>query len=306
MVSAKEPPYDVFISYRRLAAHDLALLLQRELRQHGVRSFLDHDLKRGVFDETLLRHIAESKNFLIILTPNALDRCSDPEDWLRREIIHAIKTKRNIIPLTDSFQFTSEAAKSLDPAIREIFRYQAVVCSRDYLDNTIDRIVKIVEQDKVESPQHSHTYGWRPVWITSTVASTIGIIIAALWFFFAHHPERPSLQSNQEPQLTTPQPNLNPIPTPTTVCQTASETTNQDPGFAPGTTRTDLKYDLKYVWIPPGTFCMGCSPDDLECVNDETPIHKVIITKGFWLETTPVTEVAYYRVIGDKSQLFSG
>jgi formylglycine-generating enzyme required for sulfatase activity len=52
---------------------------------------------------------------------------------------------------------------------------------------------------------------------------------------------------------------------------------------------------LKYAWIPPGTFEMGCSPGDNECFKDEKPAHQVTITKGFWLEQTPVTVGAYKR-----------
>ncbi len=52
---------------------------------------------------------------------------------------------------------------------------------------------------------------------------------------------------------------------------------------------------LKYVWIPPGTFQMGCSPGDTECADDEKPPHQVTITKGFWLGQTEVTVGAYKR-----------
>ena len=151
LATKQEPRYDIFISYRRGAADALAVLLQTQLQKHGVAAFLDRDLRRGVFDDTLLRRIAESPSFLIILTPNALDRCSQEDDWLRKEIVQAISSKRNIIPLqVDSFQFTSEVVRALDPAIRELSRYQAVVYSLDYLENTIERIVKIIEEDKAE------------------------------------------------------------------------------------------------------------------------------------------------------------
>ncbi len=35
--------------------------------------------------------------------------------------------------------------------------------------------------------------------------------------------------------------------------------------------KVNPKDGLKYVWIPPGTFMMGCSPGDSECGNDEKP-----------------------------------
>jgi formylglycine-generating enzyme required for sulfatase activity len=52
---------------------------------------------------------------------------------------------------------------------------------------------------------------------------------------------------------------------------------------------------LKYVWIPPGTFMMGCSPGDGACGPNEKPAHQVAITKGFWMGQTEVTVKAYKR-----------
>ncbi len=55
-----------------------------------------------------------------------------------------------------------------------------------------------------------------------------------------------------------------------------------------------------YVWIPPGTFFMGCSPDDKGCQNmmpfaNEKPRHLVIISKGFWMGKTEITVQAYRK-----------
>jgi serine/threonine-protein kinase len=62
-----------------------------------------------------------------------------------------------------------------------------------------------------------------------------------------------------------------------------------------GTVRENPKDGLKYVWIPPGTFMMGCSPGDNECDDNEKPSHRVTITKGFWIGQTAVTVGAYKR-----------
>jgi formylglycine-generating enzyme required for sulfatase activity len=62
--------------------------------------------------------------------------------------------------------------------------------------------------------------------------------------------------------------------------------------------RTNPKDGLQYVWIPPGTFTMGCSPGDLECADNEKPAHRATITKGFWLGQTEVTQAAWQRVLG--------
>jgi len=57
---------------------------------------------------------------------------------------------------------------------------------------------------------------------------------------------------------------------------------------------------LNYVWIPPGTFMMGCSPGDRECNEDEKPSHRVTISAGFWMGQTEVTVKAYRKYVGEK------
>lgn len=69
-------------------------------------------------------------------------------------------------------------------------------------------------------------------------------------------------------------------------------------GPMPGTIKVNPKGGLKYVWIPPGSFIMGCSPGDSECSNAEKPSHPVTLTKGFWIGQTPVTVAAYRRYVG--------
>ena len=64
-----------------------------------------------------------------------------------------------------------------------------------------------------------------------------------------------------------------------------------------GTVRENPKDGLKYTWIPPGTFMMGCSPGDNECDNGEKPAHQVTITKGFWMGQTEVTVGAFKRFV---------
>ena len=63
--------------------------------------------------------------------------------------------------------------------------------------------------------------------------------------------------------------------------------------------RTNPKDGLTYVWIPAGTFQMGCSRDDSECDADggaDRPLHVVTLTNGFWIGQTPVTQAAYSKV----------
>jgi formylglycine-generating enzyme required for sulfatase activity len=60
--------------------------------------------------------------------------------------------------------------------------------------------------------------------------------------------------------------------------------------------------ELNYVWIPSGTFMMGCSAQDSEYKDDEKPSHQVVIKKGFWLGQTEVTLAAYQRFAAKHSR----
>ena len=74
----------------------------------------------------------------------------------------------------------------------------------------------------------------------------------------------------------------------------------EPPGGHPrGKTKTNPKDGLKYVWIEPGTFTMGCSPGDADCRNDEKPPHQVTISNGFWIGRAPVTVGAFKRYVRD-------
>jgi formylglycine-generating enzyme required for sulfatase activity len=68
-------------------------------------------------------------------------------------------------------------------------------------------------------------------------------------------------------------------------------------GPAPGEVRENPADGLPYVWIPPGEFLMGGSPDDSEASDGEKPQHRVEIARGFWIGQTPVTVDAYRRFV---------
>ncbi|MAU13712.1 MAG: hypothetical protein CL607_28100 [Anaerolineaceae bacterium] len=108
----------IFLSYRRSVAQHLSLLLFKELRRQGFDVFRDYSsVGPGKFEEIILNQITTRDHFILLLTPGTLDRCNydeqaehpkvpNPDDWLRREIEHAIFTGRNIIPLVvDDFSW---------------------------------------------------------------------------------------------------------------------------------------------------------------------------------------------------------
>ena len=99
--------YDIFISYRRNGGDMVSARLYDSLREKKYRVFQDEkEMGACLFDERLRQVISQSKDFVLVLTPGALDRCGDPEDWVRKEIEWAQISGCNIIPVrTQSFVF---------------------------------------------------------------------------------------------------------------------------------------------------------------------------------------------------------
>lgn len=62
-------------------------------------------------------------------------------------------------------------------------------------------------------------------------------------------------------------------------------------------TRTG-EHGLVYVWVPPGEFTMGAIADDREAGPEEKPARTVVISAGFWMTATPVTERAWSAQMG--------
>ena len=73
-----------------------------------------------------------------------------------------------------------------------------------------------------------------------------------------------------------------------------------DTGRAPGSLATNHKDREDYVWIPAGTFKMGCvMPDSPKCEPEEKPQHLVTISKGFWMGRNEVQTGSYQRFVDD-------
>ena len=51
--------------------------------------------------------------------------------------------------------------------------------------------------------------------------------------------------------------------------------------------------NMKFIWIRPGTFDMGSNAGD----SDETPVHSVTLTQGFYMAETELTEAQYEAII---------
>lgn len=116
--------YDVFISYRREGGDKYARTIQQALEKQ-YRVFLDFDeLKDGVFDQRIIDAISESPVFLLILSRGALDRCVNENDWVRQEILQAVKCGCHIVPVTIDDTFEGLPASLPEELRRAVGRHQ--------------------------------------------------------------------------------------------------------------------------------------------------------------------------------------
>ena len=135
---------DAFISYRRDVGFLMAQMIKGALKERGIDCYLDLERDHpGQFDENLLQAIKSMPNFILILTKNTLDRCVDEEDWVRREILAAIKENKNIIPVRyPDFQWPDQLNEKFPEEIRKLQYTQSVLISREYLSAALDKIIQ--------------------------------------------------------------------------------------------------------------------------------------------------------------------
>ena len=138
-----ENPYDVFISYRRKTGVNDARLLQQALRTRGYNVFFDFDsLRDGKFDDRILCAIEAAQVFVLMLTEDSLDKCSEDGDWVRMEIEHAIKTGKKIVPVRPSDQ-AFEFPADLPDSIARVAKEQISELNKEALfEESVDKIVQ--------------------------------------------------------------------------------------------------------------------------------------------------------------------
>ena len=109
--------YDIFISYRRDGGEYTAKILRDHLQEDGYRAFFDvESLRSGYFNTKLYSVIDECTDFLLVLSPGALDRCVNEDDWVRREAEYALEKGKNVIPvMLRGFSFPDTLPPSLEP-----------------------------------------------------------------------------------------------------------------------------------------------------------------------------------------------
>ena len=107
-------------------------------------------LESGNFDSHLLQNIQSARNFILVLTSGALDRCmkdSKQKDWLHKEVVCALNSDCNIIPVFDNFSMPK--SKDLPVAMRALTSKNGVNWVHDYQTACVDKIERFLKPQTI-------------------------------------------------------------------------------------------------------------------------------------------------------------
>ena len=137
---------NMFISYRRDTGIDIAARVKDFFVSKGLNVFYDiTSMQLEEFDKQIIQHINSSDYFVLILSPNALDRCCNETDWVRKEIECALNNNKiQIIPLIlPQFKFPQNLPDSLEKIkVLHGIEYNAVL-----FDMVMDKLFNFISEN---------------------------------------------------------------------------------------------------------------------------------------------------------------
>jgi len=257
----------VFISYSS-ADKAAAERICGALEEAGISCWIaPRNIEPGTdYPTALVEAIRSVRVLVLVLTEPA---AASPH--ILSEVGHAFSGKKRIIPFRIS-----------QKAVPEDLEYFLSITQRlDAPDGCTEQNMKrLIEATRAalagQHVPHLTTPGKSRVGWLAGAALALALIVVVIFFVKLRQPAVRSILPPKTGELT----NLTPR-TPQATSQLKTWTNPTD--------------GLNYVWIPPGTFMMGCSEQDSECKDDEKPTHQVVIEKGFWMGQTEVTIAAYKK-----------
>ena len=118
-------------------------------------------LRSGDFNTKLLEVIEECEDMLLVLPPGGLDRCVNEDDWVRQEVVHALKHQKNIIPvMMRNFTFPKVLPPDMEPLrnkngfmVRPIWSVLTAVIERIANSLLLSRVSdrRVEEEERVEN-----------------------------------------------------------------------------------------------------------------------------------------------------------
>lgn len=135
--------FDIFISYRREGGRDIARSIKYRLEMMGFNKvFFDYNsIRDGMFNTQIMDAIYSCNDFLLLLTPNSMDKCGDKGDWVAREIRTAKKYERKIIPIALERDFSWPISMPSDLFNIRYIQLHNLLVNEDF-DYSIEKLSK--------------------------------------------------------------------------------------------------------------------------------------------------------------------
>ena len=172
--------FDIFISYRREGGLELADSIYQRLINAGYSAFLDlEQLNSGKFNTKLIEVIEQCSDFILVLPPNALDRCGDEDDWVRQEVECAIRNRKNIIPIMLR-GFEWPPVENLPKSLRELPNYNGISASDHNV--FVENIERLKKTFLLSKPGITWKRYKKTVWCLIAVAAVVIGTISAIHF----------------------------------------------------------------------------------------------------------------------------
>ena len=151
------------------------MYIYQALKDRGYSIFYDVEvLRSGKFNETLLTEIQACKDFIIVLSPHALDRCQEQDDWVRREVAEAIRCNKNIIPIMmNGFRFPDSLPEDID----SLRFHTGLTSSTEYFQESMNRLCDKFLVSKVRKKK----------WVIPAVAAIL-LCVAVVGIILANRP----------------------------------------------------------------------------------------------------------------------
>lgn len=192
----------IFISYRHEGGFPTANHLADRLRNDGYNVVFDKtSLREGKFDENILEAIERCDDFIVILNSTVFDRTLSgtpvERDWLRMELAHAVKKKKNIIPvMLSGFEWPKQLPEDIDV----VRLFNGPKYSRDYYDSFYEKLLTFLKSSS-SKPSHlksssaeSSRFEKSKIWKITTALLALALIGGVIFFYsFTHRPKEPVL-----------------------------------------------------------------------------------------------------------------
>lgn len=171
-----EKKYDIFISYRSKDGAQYARILQLELEKYDYRVFLDYDeLTDGVFSEDIANAIQSATIFIMVLTPQYLERTLEDDNWVAKEIRMAIESGKHFVPINPDRRFNGIPKDTPGDIADIVGKHQhSSIDFGQALKPTVDMMVKnrIIPHVPLQKPKRKKSL----IILTATVLVALGIL----------------------------------------------------------------------------------------------------------------------------------